>query len=1159
MKIILLCKSGISVLVLLFSLMSDLQAHANTGVTTQDEKLLIEVLDEISREHQVHFTYDSDLIRGVLVDYERRQGESIRSLLSRVLAEVDMDYKIFEDRFVILFRNDQRGLESLEKMIGHMETLVKDRKETISSRQISPVQQLTTDKWSAVNRSRLVLNISGRIIDPSGEPLIGVNILVKGTNKGTTTDLDGRFSINDVEDQAVLVLSYIGYQSQEVAVNGQNSLTIIMHEDAQTLDEVVVIGYGTQKKSDLTGAVEKVDVDQFKNQAITQLTDVLAGTVAGFSATQGSSAAGGSSMEIRGPNSLNASTEPMIVLDGAIYNGSIKDINPLDVASIDILKDASSAAIFGARAASGVILITTTKGKSGKPTINLSVNLGVSEPTDDHYAVRSPQGYLDYRRDLFRGDPNFVAPDYRWHNPEDLPEGVTIEQWRNAANNPNPDDKLEWLSRLNFFPGEVENYLSGNTTDWSKEVLQRKSRHETTLSISGGSDNSSYYWSIGFLDNNGIVKGDMFSTVRSRLNVEFDVVDWLKVGANIQYANRDESTVTASLASMNNVTPFGNVYDDAGKIDWYPGGSQNATNPLINTLGQDRQYKHSNLFSTLFTDIELPFGINYRFSFQPSITSYRDYNYWSPETITGGRTYSDGRSSRTENSGFDWLIDNILKWNKRIGDQNFDITLLYSSEKNQSWLTTSTNQTFKPSPLLGYSGLQFGSNPSVTTNDAYVTGDAMMARLNYSFRDRYLLTASVRRDGYSAFGQKNPRATFPSLALAWIISHENFFNIDMVSFLKLRASWGRNGNRSIGAYSALARMSSNQYYDGSNVQQGIFTSSLSNSGLRWEETESINIGLNVGLLENRINLSLDYYDMATENLLVNRTLPILTGFRNITTNIGELANKGFEITLNSVNISSRQLYWKSNFNFSMNRNKLKKLFGDEGTYILEGKTYEGELPDYTNNWFPGYSIDVIWDYEIAGMWQESERDQASQYSLYPGDIKAVDKDNNQVYEAIFDKTFIGYTEPRFRLGLRNDFTLWDKLEISFFLRSDLGHHSAFPAATAEGSTMDRRSTANYPYWSPDNKSDEWPRLYTRTASFGGGIVVYKPSSFLRVQDLTVSYNLTSTISGLAFINNARIFGSVRNLMSFDNWPGWDPETGHSPLPRVYSMGLNISF
>src|SRR5690606_6670401 len=331
-------------------------------------------------------------------------------------------------------------------------------------------------------------------------------------------------------------------------------------------------------------------------------------------------------------------------------------------------------------------------------------------------------------------------------------------------------------------------------------------------------------------------------------------------------------------------------------------------------------------------------------------------------------------------------------------------------------------------------------------------------------------------------------ATFPSLALAWIISHENFFNIYMVSFLKLRASWGRNGNRSIGAYSALARMSSNQYYDGSNVQQGIFTSSLSNSGLRWEETESINIGLNVGLLENRINLSLDYYDMATENLLVNRTLPILTGFRNITTNIGELANKGFEITLNSVNISSRQLYWKSNFNFSMNRNKLKKLFGDEGPYILDGKTYEGQLPDYTNNWFPGYSIDVIWDYEIAGMWQESERDQASQYSLYPGDIKAVDKDNNQVYEAIFDKTFIGYTEPRFRLGLRNDFTLWDKLEISFFLRSDLGHHSAFPAATAEGSTMDRRSTANYPYWSPDNKSDEWPRLYTRTASFGGGIV-----------------------------------------------------------------------
>lgn len=1125
---------------------------------------LLEAIELLSQKYNVYFTYDRTIVSDVMVHYKKEKRSNVKDELHDLLKETDLNFQIFESQFVIIYKKDEQGLRSLRQMKIMMEGILEEedgKKEVhqLVQEKRKPAPVLLPRVENSLAQRRVVLNVSGTVIDVQGVPLIGVNVQVKGTGKGTATDFDGKFTIEDVGEQAVLVLSYIGYQSQEVPVNGRTELTIIMQEDIQTLDEVVVIGYGTQKKSDLTGAVEKVDVEQFKNQAINQLTDVLAGTVAGFSATQSSSAAGGSSMEIRGPNSLNASTEPMIVLDGAIYNGSIRDINPTDVESIDILKDASSAAIFGARAASGVILITTTKGKKGKPTINLSVNLGVSEPTDDSYAVRSPQGYLDYRRDLFRGDPNFVAPDYRWHNPQDLPQGVTIEQWRAAANNPNPDDTLEWLSRLNFYPGEVENYLAGKTTDWSKEVLQRKSRHETTLSVSGGTDNSSYYWSIGYLDNQGIVKGDMFSTIRSRLNVEFDIVDWLKVGANIQYANRDESTVTASLVSMNNVTPYGNVYDENGNIEWYPGGSQNATNPLINTLGQDRQYKHSNLFSTLFADITLPLGITYRFSYQPSITSYRDYNYWSPETITGGRTYADGRSSRDDHSGFDWLIDNILKWNKRFGEQNFDVTLLYSSEKSQGWLTTVTNQTFKPSPLLGYSGLQFGSNPSVNTNDNYVTGDALMARLNYSFRDRYLLTASVRRDGYSAFGQMNPRATFPSLALAWIISHEDFFNVDMISFLKLRASWGRNGNRSIGAYSALARMSSNQYYDGNNVQQGIFTSSLSNSGLRWEETESINLGLNVGFLENRINLSLDYYDMITENLLVNRTLPILTGFRNITTNIGELANKGFEVTLSSVNVSARNLYWKSNFNFSLNRNKLNKLFGDMGTYILEGKTFEGELPDYTNNWFPGYAIDVIWDYDIEGMWQVEEKDEAAKYSLYPGDIKAVDRDNNNVYEAIFDKTFIGYTEPRFRLGLRNDFTLWNNFELSFFLRSDLGHQRSFPAATAEGSTMDRRSTANYPYWSPDNRSNEWPRLYTRTASFGGGVTVYKPASFLRLQDISVSYNLTRSVSRFVSISNARVFGAVRNLVSVDNWPGWDPETGHSPLPRVYSVGLNISF
>src|SRR5690606_31503780 len=415
----------------------------NTTEDFPEEKLLIEVLDEISRDHQVYFTYDSDLIKGITVDYEKREGESVRSILARVLSEVSMDFKIFEERFVILYRNDERGLKSLEKMIAHMEEIVKDRKEAISNRQLSPVQQLTTDKWSVVNRNRLVLNISGRVIDVNGEPLIGVNILVKGTNTGTTTDIDGRFSISDIDDQAVLVLSYIGYQIQEVTVNGQTSLTIIMLEDVQTLDEVVVVGYGTQKKSDLTGSVSSLKGEEFKNKSLTQFTEMLTGTIAGFNSNQGTSAQGGATMEIRGPTSITGGTSPLIVLDGVIFNGSLRDINPYDIESINVMKDASSAAVFGAKAASGIVFVTTSTGKLRKPTRNVSAKFGQSYKYNERRRLGT-EDYIKFRQDAMRtfypdSDINFYT------HPDELPSNVSRQEWL-AYNDKALDDYTEgWI------------------------------------------------------------------------------------------------------------------------------------------------------------------------------------------------------------------------------------------------------------------------------------------------------------------------------------------------------------------------------------------------------------------------------------------------------------------------------------------------------------------------------------------------------------------------------------------------------------------------------------------------------------------------------------------------------------------------------------------
>lgn len=1014
--------------------------------------------------------------------------------------------------------------------------------------------------WLSINfaSAQQGMQISGQVFDISSkETMPGVNILIKGTSTGTVTDIDGSYSIRIPNEDAELIFSFVGYLTQSVKVGNQTTLNVDIVADQAQLEEVVVVGYGTVKKSDLTGSVVRVDPQSFKNQSNVQLTDMLAGTVAGFNANQGTSAAGGSSLEVRGPTSLSAGTEPLVVLDGVIFNGSLRDINPNDIESVDILKDASSAAVFGARAASGVILVTTTRGSTGKPTINFTTKLGVAGPTNDNYAVRGPQGYLDFRRDFFR-TLGQSQPDYHWFNPEELPEGVTLEQWRASNNNPNPDDSQEWVSRLNFFPEEVNAYLAGETVNWRDEVMKPGIRQEYDLSIAGGTEKMKYYWSLGYLDNEGIIVGDKFSTIRSRVNLDFEVTDYLKVGINSQFSSRDESVVQANLGGMYSTSPYAQKYEEDGSIKWFPHGYIGGQNPLINYLGQDRFHKRNSFFSALFAEFKLPFGITFRSSYQPRIESIRDYNYWSPETITGGQTYAGGRATRFESNTYEWMVDNLLKWNEEFGIHRFDVTFLYNLEKNRIYSSSMANQTFLPSSVLGYHGMQFGGDPTINTNDITYTGDGLMGRLNYTLMDKYLFTGSIRRDGFSAFGRENPRAIFPALAFAWQISDEGFYNSSVIDQLKMRMSWGVNGNRDIGPYSSYAQMGSNQYFNGSQVQMGIFTSTLSNPGLSWEETESYNLGFDIGILANRINLTLDYYDMSTVNLLVDRSLPRVTGFENVTSNIGELANRGFEATLGGVAVNRAKFNWRTNINYSMNRNKIISLFGDTGEYTLQGQTIFGEIPDFENEWFIGQPIDVVWDYDILGTWQVEEAQEAAEFNLDPGDIKAADVDGNGVYEALQDKKFIGFSQPRHRIGFRNDITFLRNFTASIFIRADLGHLRSFPPSVAGWSTFDRISTANYPYWTPDNRTNDYPRLSVNDSPFGGGVMPYKSSSFVRIQDLSLSYNVPSAIAQRYNMQNVRIFGSVRNLYTFSSWPGWDPESGLTPMPRIVTVGFSLS-
>ncbi|MRI01160.1 SusC/RagA family TonB-linked outer membrane protein [Kriegella sp. EG-1] len=992
------------------------------------------------------------------------------------------------------------------------------------------------------------ITVTGTVIDQEdGMPVIGANVVEKGTTNGILTNFDGEFTI-DIPSNGILVVSYIGYGTTEISVAGQTNIEISLKTEVSELDEVVVVGYGTMKKSDLTGSVANVSSETYKDQHMTQITDMLQGTVAGLNMTQGTTAAGGGEIEVRGANSLNASTQPMIVVDGSIYNGSLRDINPSDVQSIDILKDASSAAVYGSRASSGVILITTKSGGKGKATISFSSQLGMSSPTND-FTPNDASEYLTFRQDVKRA-LDTESPSYYYDNPSQLPSGVTLDQWRSASNNPNADNTREWLTRLTFFPVETENYINGNTVDWYNKIIRKGAvQQKYDLSINGGSDEVTYYWSMGYIDNEGLVLGDDYSALTTRLNLNFKPTKWMDIGMNTQYTNRDESSVTADLTDMYRMSPYGSEYNEDGTIKRYP-NDFTIENPLLNYYGQDRENKINTIFSTLYTNIQLPFGFKYKLSFQPRFEFSRDYNFWSSETIQGGQS---GYATREEYSSFNWILDNILTWKKEFGSHSIDLTLLQSAEQNKSWYSYLQNEQFTPNENLGFNGLQYGVNPAVNTDDRQSNADASMARVNYSYDDKYLLTASVRRDGYSAFGQENPRATFPAVALAWKISSEDFFNVDAINQLKLRASWGINGNRDIDIYGALAQTQSDIYYDGTNTQVGVYNSTLANYGLRWEKTESLNFGLDLSMFNNRINFGADVYVMNTVDLLMERKLPELTGYESILSNLGEVENRGVEVSLNTVNISNEDLTWRTDLTFSLNRNKIKSLFGD---FDENGE----ELPDYTNEWFPNQAIDAIWDYNTLGIWQVDEATQAAAVGLEPGDWKVEDVDGDGVYDELTDKQFIGYTEPRFRLGMRNQFNFLKNFTASVFLRGEFGQLSAFSYALRQGGsdTYDRRNEVNIPYWTPENPINDYPRLITNTTVYGGGIQIYKKNSYVRVQDLTLAYNIPADIMERYGISNARIFFSGRNLYYFSKWPGWDPQSLNSPLAKTYSLGFSLT-
>lgn len=995
-------------------------------------------------------------------------------------------------------------------------------------------------------------NVTGIITDQLGEPIIGANIVEKGTANGTVTDIDGNFTLS-VDNNAVLLISYIGYLTQEIITTGRNIVNVVLEEDTQVLDELVVIGYGAVRKKDLTGAVAQVKTEQYGTQQSTNLLDFLNGTVAGFNANIGTSASGSSSMEIRGPASLSANNTPLIVLDGVIFNGAINDINPRDIETIDILKDASSAAVYGSRSAAGVVIINTKRGKGDKMSINFSAQLGLTDYTKK-IKSNDVEGYIQRRQDFLRR-ANPTKPEGYYRNPNNLPDGISLDTWQNYDVSYSSNPIETWMNRLALRDIEQKNYLNGISYDWFDAVTSPGLRQNYDVNISGGIGKTQYYWSLGYTDNEGYLLGDEYKTIRSRINTDTKITDFLTVGINAQFANNDKSAVAVGLGNAIAQSPLATPYDEDGKLKWYPHDDSGIeANPFLNNAYRDKLNIINNLFANMYAELQLPFGFSYKVSFINRYEWEKNY-YFDPTNLPQGDRVG-GIAERRNISLYEWQIDNILSWKKTFGIHDFYATFLYNAEKKQTWEDVATNQGFSISERLSYHQLGAGSSPTINNNDTYSTGTAIMGRLNYTLMNRYLLTLSIRRDGYSAFGINNPYATFPSGALAWNLSEESFFNVDWISYLKLRASYGLNGNRDIGIYSALSQLGTTKYISNGTYLSGIYSNSMANNYLKWEKTKALNIGVDFSLGNNHLSGTIDYYDMATNDLLLTRSLPTIIGYSSVMSNMGELENKGFELTLNSRNIEKTDFKWGSTFTLSLNRNKIRHLYGEMENILDENGNIIGtkEADDITNGWFIGQAIDRIWDYKFLGIYQLGEEELAASFGKAPGDTKLLDVDGNGV-STQEDKVFQGYTRPRFRLGLRNDFTFLKDFQLSFFLRADLGHYNKNNLLMHTSQVEDRRNAYALSYWTPENPTNKTTRLNTvNTPSF----TIYESRGFLRLQDVSLSYNLPVKVLDLFKVESCKVYLSSRNLLTFTKWSGWDPESGNTPMPRIFTFGVDVT-
>jgi len=959
--------------------------------------------------------------------------------------------------------------------------------------------------------------VSGTVTDEgTGDALAGVNVSIKGTSTGTITDLAGHYSLN-ASEASILVFSYIGYATQEVEAQDRVTIDIALSENVSELDELVVVAYGVMKKSDITGSIVSIREEDLTAIPVANALEVLQGKVAGMDLVRNSGQAGsGISFNIRGERSLQggSSNNPLIIVDGIEY-GSNLDIHPSEIQSIEVLKDASSTAIYGSRGANGVILVTTKRG-NGQSRVSLNSYFG-SNKAVDYPEFFLGQDYVDFAREAH----------------------ATSGLWKSE------DDDYKALIPYELFDGE-------HFLDWRDFLLHDGITESYELFISGGNEKTTFSMSDFYTHERGIILMDDFKRYGGKLNVDHKISEKATAGVSISFSYTDRSKRDNPLNMANKMVPVGIPYNEDGTINIYPLNDGSVISPLADEqpgVFQDDE-KTRRVFYTTYLEYEFLKNLRFRSTFGADFTDVFEGVFADEYTI---RNNGGQNSASNYNSNFMHLqLENTLTYNREIGDHNFQV-LAGNSFINDKYVTSySYGSNFPTNTFLYYN--MFAAQSEIYNTSSFERSQmvSFFGRFHYNYKDRYIFQATMRGDGASTLAEGYKWASFPSASVAWRMSEEDFLSdVDFISDMKLRLSYGTSGKRSIDPYKTQGLFYQSVYTWGDETPaNGYFPATISNDSLKWETTATTDLGLDIRLFKNRISLSFDVYKQHTYNLLLPRQLPEHTGFSTILENVGETENTGFEIALTTQNVrASSGFNWTTDLTLFSNRERIVKL--------------SESFRDLSNLWFVGYSPSIFYSHEKIGIWQESEEELADSYNFRVGDIKLKDYNRDGVISDA-DKVVIGQVRPKWSGGLNNSFS-FKGFDLNVFIFARMGQTIDFEGYHWDSYWYEgRASGVKVDYWTYDNPTNEFPRP-DRGASkkVFNETLRYVDGSFIKIRDITFGYSIPSSLVNRAGISRFRIYTTLKNyFLLYNTIPGYDSERAGDlsyPMTKQWLFGINVDF